>query len=325
MQYTQAYENSLHFSPRFQKFAESLAQELINRHALHGKDMIDIGCGKGDFLKLMCNLGNNRGVGFDSSFVPDLVAKEQAERFTVVQDLYSEKYAHYKADFISCRQVLEHIEYPREFVATVRRSVGDRSNTVVFFEVPNVMYTLRDMGIWDLIYEHCSYFTSVSFAKVFTENGFRVMSQTDLYESQFLGIELLTSATPASAESTHQVKMIRLLVKAFANSYQKKTEEWRTRFAHIALSGKKVVAWGGGSKGTTFLNVLRDYSRIDYMVDINPRKHGMFVAGGGQQVVSPDFLGQYRPDVVIVMNAIYKEEIRRMTTEMGLSPDFLFA
>ena len=71
MEYTQSYENSLHFSPGFQKFAADLADRLITRYNLRGKDVIDIGCGKGDFLKLICARGGNRGVGFDPSYVPD--------------------------------------------------------------------------------------------------------------------------------------------------------------------------------------------------------------------------------------------------------------
>ena len=61
MEYTQAYENSLHFSPRFQKYAEALAAKLVERYNLYHKEIIEIGCGQGDFLKLICKLGDNRG------------------------------------------------------------------------------------------------------------------------------------------------------------------------------------------------------------------------------------------------------------------------
>jgi 2-polyprenyl-3-methyl-5-hydroxy-6-metoxy-1,4-benzoquinol methylase len=93
MVYTQAYENSLHFSPRFQQFAEALATDLIERYNVRGKTVIDIGCGKGDFLKLMCDLGENRGYGFDTSYEPEIMANTNHERFEVIQDFYSEKYS----------------------------------------------------------------------------------------------------------------------------------------------------------------------------------------------------------------------------------------
>ena len=52
--YDSRYDNSLHYSPSFQRYAEGLADQLIARFDLHGKDVIEVGCGKGDFLALLC-------------------------------------------------------------------------------------------------------------------------------------------------------------------------------------------------------------------------------------------------------------------------------
>jgi len=45
LEYAQRYENSLFYSPRFQDYARSQAARLIQRYDLHGKDIIEIGCG----------------------------------------------------------------------------------------------------------------------------------------------------------------------------------------------------------------------------------------------------------------------------------------
>jgi hypothetical protein len=73
----------------------------------------------------------------------------------------------------------------------------------------------------------------------------------------------------------------------------------------------------------TFLNTLKTKDHIDYVVDINPRKQGRYVAGTGQQIVTPDFLRDYQPDMVMVMNPIYKREIQQITKRLGLSTDFV--
>ena len=62
MHYTQRYENSLHFSPRFQRYAQELVTDLTQRYDLHNKVIIDVGCGKGDFLRMIAGEGNNRGI-----------------------------------------------------------------------------------------------------------------------------------------------------------------------------------------------------------------------------------------------------------------------
>ena len=326
MEYTQSYENSLHFSPRFQNYAESLAKDLIERYDLHNKDVIEIGCGKGDFLRLLCELGHNRGVGFDASYVPERSGKADGERFAVIQDSYSERYASYKADFICCRHVLEHIELPRDFLTGVRKSIGDRLKTIVFFEVPNVLYTLRDLGIWDLIYEHCSYFSSSSLSRLFTSCAFDVHNLNEFYDGQFLGIE--TSPRNGIARSTWKphddINEMASLVRAFADNYRSKVDTWRRNFEGMAVAGKRVVVWGGGSKWITFLNTLRIQGQVQYMVDVNSRKQGMYVAGAGQKIVAPEFLREYKPDVVIIMNPIYKDEIRQITENLGLKPEYMY-
>ncbi len=60
-------------------------------------------------------------------------------------------------------------------------------------------------------------------------------------------------------------------------------------------NNQKVVLWGGGSKGVAFLTTLNITDQIKYAVDINPYKHGTFLAGTGQEIVSPEFLKDYNP------------------------------
>ncbi len=327
MEYTQTYENSLHFSPRFQAFAGELANDLVNRYDLHRKDIIEIGCGKGDFLKLICDAGENRGYGFDASFQPELMAGANRERFTVIQDWYTEKYSNYNADFVCCRHVLEHIQFPRPFVQSVRIAIGNRPNAIVYFEVPNALWTLQDMGIWDLIYEHCSYFTPNSLARVFALNGFGVKRLSELYSRQFLGVELspVADTTTTAWNEDIEPSMLGTLVQQFGESYEAKVDVWKNNFTALKAGGKRAVVWGGGSKGVTFLNVMKRFAPVEYMVDINPRKQGMFVAGAGQQVVSPEFLKEYKPDAIIIMNPIYRDEIRGIASQMGLSPELMVA
>ena len=38
-----------------------------------------------------------------------------------------------------------------------------------------MLFTLRDLAIWDIIYEHCGYFVPESLASCFDEAGFQVL------------------------------------------------------------------------------------------------------------------------------------------------------
>ena len=323
MTYTETYENSLHFSPRFQQFAEGLADRLIAAYDLHDKQIVDVGCGKGDWLKLIAVRGGNRGVGFDRSYEPGLEQEPLPEGLRFVQDFFSDQYAATRADLLTCRHVLEHIEQPRDFVDGIRAAIDP--DTIAYFEVPNALYTLRDMGIWDIIYEHCSYFSASSLAHLFTRQGFDVLDVGEVYGGQFLGIDARPAADGPGVQQVpgNDLAAMAGIVGAFARRYEEKAAHWREQLARFSAEGKQVVAWGAGSKGVTFLNALRAEDSVSYIVDINPRKQGRFVAGTGQEIVAPEFLRTVQPDVVLVMNPLYIDEIREMLAGIGLHPELM--
>lgn len=322
MEYTQEYENSLHFSPRFQEYATRLAQGLIDRYDLHGKNVVEIGAGKGDFLKMLWEMGENHGIGFDPSYVPQQ-GDDPDGPVQFVLDFYSEKYTNYDADLICCRHVLEHIEEPDEFVSMVQRAVNGRTETIVFFEMPNVLFTVRQLGIWDIIYEHCSYFSPASLAYVFRQNGFRVLRVDEVFGGQFLAIEAQLGTE--SGMETAVDKQLSQDINQFSSSFQQKVSEWQSLLQNAKQQEKRVVVWGSGSKGVTFMNLLQTQDTIQYVVDINPRKQGKFVAGTGQEIIPPQFLQTYQPDVVIIMNANYEQEIGQQLNDLDVDADLLCA
>lgn len=325
MDYSQVYENSLHFSPRFQQFAEELAASLVERHDLYHKAIVEISCGKGDFLKSLCRLGHNNGYGFDPSYVGELDVDLGQGRVTFVQDFYSEAYAHAPADFLCCRHTLEHIEQPRDFLQMIHNTIGTRP-IPVYFEVPNVLFTLQDLAIWDIIYEHCGYFSAASLRSLFAQAGFAVTAVQPTYEGQFLYIEALPLTDQSiPREDTATVAALTEDVHTFADRYRQKVAAETEKLAAAKAAGEKVVIWGTGSKGITYLNMLPTADLIDYAVDLNVRKQGKFVTGTGQQIVSPEFLQAYQPDRIIVMNPIYLEEIGRMVTALGVTAELVEA
>ena len=79
--------------------------------------------------------------------------------------------------------------------------------------------------------------------------------------------------------------------------------------------------WGGGSKSVGFLTHFDDIKVIEHVVDINPHMTGNYIPGIGIQYKHPEFLKEYKPDAVIIMNGVYLKEIGGMLNEMGLNPE----
>lgn len=326
-EYSARYEATQAYSATFNAFHRRLAERLIERYDLHGKDLIEIGCGQGEFLSLLCELGGNRGVGFDPAYVDGRLDGPARNQLRFIPDFYSEKYVTYQGDFVCCKMTLEHIQPVAGFMGAVRRSVGDRPETVIFFQIPNAARVLRDAAFWDVYYEHCSYFSPGALARLFRRSGFDVLDLWTDYEDQYLMIEARPrvskgqrQAPPALAqEETPEV--IAAEVALFTENVRRALREWRRKMDRLRAEGKRAVIWGGGSKGVAFLTTLGLRDEIPYAVDINPRKHGTFMAGTGQEIVGPERLAAYRPDVVIVMNPVYCREIRAELDRLGVAAE----
>jgi SAM-dependent methyltransferase len=324
MEYSQAYDNALEFSPVFQTYARGLARRLIDTYDLREKEIVEIGCGKGHFLTLLCEEGSNRGIGFDPSYEGSRVASATPERITYVPDYYGEAQAVHGGDLICCRHVFEHIPDPAGFLTMVRRTLGNRRSAVVYFEVPNVRFILDRLSVWDVIYEHCNYFSTEALARVFQRCGFEIIRLGEDYDGQFLSVEARAAEPGGSlARPAGDLTELANAVERFRQSVHSHAEKWRSRLRQFERSGFRVAAWGGGSKAVSFFNMLKIGDTIPYVVDINPHKQGKHLPGTGQPLVAPEFLQEFRPDIVVLMNPIYHDEVQAHLRKLGVSATIL--
>jgi SAM-dependent methyltransferase len=324
--YAVAYEETQGYSPKFRAFSQDLAARWIARYGLRGRTVLEIGHGKGEFLADMIEAGAGHGIGIDPSYDGRLTGPA-AERITFIDDYYSEAYADLVADAVICRHTLEHIGPVGELLATVRRSLAERPGTPVLFELPDVLRVLDEIAFWDIYYEHCSYFTPGSLARAYRHAGLEVLDVALDYDDQYILIEGRPSRGTALPEHRLEepVDAVADAVRAFRGRFARIRDGWIGRLAAARAEERRVVIWGAGSKGVSFLTTLGVEREISYAVDINPHKHDKFMAATGQQVVAPEFLREYRPDLVIVMNPIYLDEIGAQLAAMDLHPELVSA
>jgi len=321
--YSTKYEDQQCFSPTFNAFAQDLANRLIEKYNLHDKDILEIGCGKGDFLMLLCELGHNRGVGIDPAYVKDRVHSEASDCLTFIKDYYSERYASYHGDLVVCRHTLEHIHNTARFVNSVRRAIGNRLDTIVFFEVPDVTRILHELAFWDIYYEHCSYFSPGSLARLFRSCKFEIIDLSRDFDDQYLIIEAkpVSQASDKVHELEENLEEITKDVKYFSTYCREKLDQWKKRLQQIHADRRTAVVWGSGSKCVSFITTLGIKDEIAYVIDINPHRHGKFLPGAGKKIMPPKFLKEYKPDITIVMNPIYCNEIRQVLDDMKVTTE----
>lgn len=109
----------------------------------------------------------------------------------------------------------------------------------------------------------------------------------------------------------------------FAEEYRDCRKYWGDVLGRFAGQGKRVAVWGAGAKGAMFLNAVAGVNALEHIVDVNPHKWGLHIPGTGQEIVSPEFLRQFRPDVLVIVNPNYRDEISRQVSAMGIVPELL--
>ena len=319
-EYSERYEGTQAFSPTFDTYHRELAQGLIDRHQLRGRRALEVGCGQGELLQLLCSIGDLEGIGFDPAVRAEAFHREPELRLRFVRDMYSEAYGDIDADLYCCKMTLEHIPEVGSFAEMLRRSIGERPDAIVFVQVPEVGLILRQGQFYDVMHEHCSYFTPTSLRRLFAAQGFEVIATPIQFQGQHLGLE----ARPGRARSLNEpLDELRELCLSFADRCAERADRWVKTIQPALDAGHRVVLWGSGSKATAFLNALGIENEIDGVVDINPNRRGMYLATCGQEIIPPDRLPERPPQLVIAVNPIYREEIRRQLAEMGLTPELL--
>ena len=314
VEYDAAYENSLDHSLAFVDYVSALAGRLVERYGLRGRRVVEIGCGQADFLRRLCDAGGNEGFGYDPSYV----GPASDGRVTVRRELYSEQTVDAAApDFVCCRHVLEHVERPLEFVRSLRRTLDAGHGTPVYFEVPNGEHQLANGVVWDMIYAHYSIFTAPSLRALFELGGFEVVDTGTAFGDQYLWIEARPAQAVRETGRSEDVERIRAVVGAFAAGYHELVSDWRRQVDGYAASGRRVVLWGAGAKGVSLLNALDRSAGIGRVVDVNPRKHGSYLPGSAVRVVTPESMSEFEPDVVVLANPIYGDEVRATLSRLG--------
>ena len=247
---------------------------------------------------------------------------------TFIRDLFGPRYAGLQAEYVSARHTLEHIAPVREFMRLVRKTIGQRPLSTSSSSSP----------IWSACWRRASSGTSTTSTaptsradrshRLFRAEGFDVQRLYKAYDDQYLMIEAIPGERPnrgATMPQEDDLASTAALVRKFPHRGRPSPRgAWlpRPRTAG-SRSGQTVAIWGSGSKCVSLMSSLDLGDALRAIVDINPHKHGKFLAGSGWEIQGPDALTALRPDAVIIMNSIYTEEIRHELATRGLQPQLL--
>jgi hypothetical protein len=217
---------------------------------------------------------------------------------------------------------------PKTFLKDLRLAIADNLSLRLFFSVPNALRAFEEGDYSDVVYEHVSYFTIPSLYFLFSSCGFTILEVEETVGEIFDSIYVDAAIKQGETSKTKSVSETAVIeveknVRQFAARTDANIMRLSNQLTPLLDEGKRIVIWGVGARGVTILNILKDH-RIEYAVDINPRKQGLYVPGTGQKIVKPEFLSDYRPDYVLISNSPYETEIRKTLDDLGVRTKFLY-
>ena len=315
--YSEQYQYTLPPSKQFMKFIKQMVASLIEDHKIKNKKIVELGCGKGEFIREICEKGSNKGFGYDTSYegpqkilFPKLKFENRFYDRKLDENIFG--------DFVVARQTLEHIKNPHSFVLDMLTALEDGGK--ICLETPNLDWILDNCTFWDFYYEHCSYYNKTSYINLLSQHGLSVSKTYYWFDNQYMSVV---------AELGHDKEMIipnslvtKLNIEKFCQEYQKKKIRIKNFCLEKSLKGQ-ISIWGGAAKGITFCNIFKDYLKDSVLVDINPIRQKKYVPCTGNAIISPEVLVNIKPETIIVMNHQYFGEISQTCKELGITADIV--
>lgn len=319
--YGEDYDNTQSCSAYFDTYLDGLVKDLVERQGVRNSTIVEVGCGKGQFLRKLVSYpgANNKGFGFDPSYVGKDIDLDG--RLAFRRCYYDDTCIDVAADVVVCRHVIEHVPEPMTLLRSVQAALGHSPKARVFFETPCVEWILRNRVVWDFFYEHCSLFTTASLSLAFQRAGFAVERVEHIFGGQYLWLEARVSN--ASLPTIQSLPETAKLAQAYGAEEETLRQKWLARLIELKASGK-VALWGAGAKGATFANLVDpDCTLIDCVVDLNPNKQGRYIPGTGHPIVAPADLPRRGVSSAVLMNPNYREENLRLLADASIELELI--
>jgi len=224
-----------------------------------------------------------------------------------------------RADLMVANNVVAHVPDLNDFVAGFKILLQPAG--VVTFEFHHVLRLIQQNQFDTIYHEHFCYHSFTTFQRILEHNG---LVAFDVEELPTHGGSLRVYAhhqNDTVHAATSRVQDLLARETAFGltrlETYLELGEKVkRMKFKLLSFlleakaQGKVIVGYGAPAKGNTLLNYAGVRSDLlDYTVDRNPHKQGLFLPGTHIAILSPETIRETKPDYVLILAWNLKCEI----------------
>ena len=267
---------------------------FIEKYNILGKDAIEVGSGRGDFLEVLERLDVNAyGIEHSLENIEECKKKKlKVERayLTELPEDCNKKYS-----LVVCNNFLEHQPETKNYLSCLRNLVSD--DGVIYISVPNVDYLLEKKCLYEFVADHLVYFTEKTLRKAMEINGFSIL---EAYKKNN-GNDLVLIAKP---ETRINIDGAIETVSDIVKSIQKEVNKH-----------KNVAIWSAGHRALALMAIAK-LEQIKYVIDSATFKQGKFTPILHKKIISPeDFISTNCDLLIIMLPGNYAEQVIRFVEE----------
>lgn len=278
-------------------------KHFIEFASLEGKKIIEVGCGRGEFLGMLSDFPVE---GYGTEHKKDLVEIAKEAGLRVDEDFPESEDHIFKNgpfDAFMSFNFLEHQPHPRTYLKAIYNNLCDEGYGLI--TVPSFEYIMEQNSFYEIIPDHIAYYSFESLTHLLNICGFEVLEK-----------EMVNRDTISMIVKKRKLPDICGIISK-KNDIATEVVETVKKYAKAG----KIAIWGASHQGFTLCATTGIADYVDCIIDSAPFKQGKYAPASHIPIISPDEARKRKLEAIIIVAPGYTNEIANIiktTFENGI-------